>query len=183
MGLVAFASDIAGAQNEDEVRTAFRGYLRTQGSRTQKRQRSGNGKMYWSVNAYVGGQLGSENLKGPGQSDNPGHSYGPYIPLGVEVGVRLGRQWTLGALIQALDLGSIATYRSDADEPYEVKNDVSLSQVIVAGVGIVLGVGATPLSVGFITSYAPEAREAPDIGKLGAFRKAFVIGVDIPVFR
>lgn len=181
LALLAFAADVAQAKDEVSVQRAFRGYVRQQRGRAEKRL--GTPWWYWAVNAYVGGQTGSETLN-PGEAvHSEGSILGAYIPLGLELGVRRGG-WTLGLLGQLVDLGAIATYRQDGDNPDEdLENNLQPQQIVSTGLGVALGLGPLPFSVGHMWTYMPDARKWTGVGTVDARRSFWFVAVDLPLFN
>lgn len=200
LALITFAVDLAEAEDETSVKRAMQSYLRQQRGRAEKRGGGGPRSVYWSINAYVGGQQGGEQLAPGDAVTSEGNILGPYIPLGGEAGVRLGSNWTLGALVQLVDLGAIATYRTDHPDSVELNSGPRVEQIISAGVGLVMGLGRIgpiglpfalgrvgafelPLSVGHTWTYLPAATQWEGVGGVDARRGTWFVAVDIPLFQ
>jgi hypothetical protein len=184
LALLGFVTDVASARTEDEVKHAVRGYVRQQGGARGKRFETG--RYYWSVNSYVGLQHLTESLDENEQSVPDRGVSGAYLPVGFEAGVRLGsgraRGLTAGVFLQAVDLGAIALHRPDQEED-QVQAEVGWYRIVAPGMGVMIGLGEIPFSIGFIGSFAPAAREIEGVGDVDALRWGFVAGFDLPIIR
>jgi hypothetical protein len=184
LALLGFVTDVASARTEDEVKHAVRGYVRQQGGARGKRFETG--RYYWRVNSYVGLQHLTESLDENEQPVPDRGVSGAYLPVGFEAGVRLGsgraRGLTAGVFLQAVDLGAIALYRPDQEED-QVQAEVDWHRIVAPGMGVMIGLGEIPFSIGFIGSFAPAAREIEGVGDVDALRWGFVAGFDLPIIR
>lgn len=186
LALLSFVGDVAAAQTEQDVNHAVRGFVRQQGGARGKRFEGGT--WYRSVNAYVGLQHLTEELQTGEPAGQDRTVTGAYLPVGFEVGLRAGRRagrgrgLTAGVFLQAVDLGALAL-RRPAQEEDQVTSEVDWHRVVAPGVGLLLGLGEVPFSLGVIGSYAPAAREVRDVGDVDALRWGLVLGFDLPLLR
>lgn len=185
LGLLGFVTDVASARTEAEVKDAVRAYVRQQGGSHGKR--FGTGRLYWSVNSYVGLQHLQESLDDADQPIEDRGVTGAYLPIGFEGGVRLSesgklRGLTASVFLQAVDLGAVALYRPHQEKD-GVQSEVDWHRIVAPGIGVMLGLGEVPFSIGFIGSFAPAAREIADFGDVDALRWGLVVGFDLPLLR
>jgi len=148
---------------------------------TYLRKRRARG-WYTTVNTYLGMMYGRETTTGA--TSNSGTVAGPFLPVGVEVGLGLGRAFSIGLFANAVDLGALANYRLSGDDSASTAPEVGFQQVLAPGIGLVLGFSRMPLTIGALWGYAPELRTVSSGGTATAMsvRRWFLFaGYDLPL--
>jgi outer membrane protein OmpA-like peptidoglycan-associated protein len=176
---VGVATDIAEARDDKAVRNALRRYTNPEGGLGRKHDRSAG--PYRSIGAYAGGAVSRELLVNANTAKS-GSLVSLHFPVVYERG---WPAWNVRALVQVLDLGSVASVRMTNSSETDSPEDIKLSQIIAPGVGIALGLWNSPLAIGALASYNPRSRveERPTGPKtLDAYRLSAFIGVDVPFF-
>jgi hypothetical protein len=187
--LVSFAGDIAQAESAESVDQTLDHYV---GRTTFIEKRTPGSGWHVFVNAYVGGAAGREDAcRGASACADHGRFAGAYAPVGLEVGHVVdwrGLSWLVrsaGVFVQAVDLGTLASWRWSHADTVSAAPTVSARQIFSPGAHAVFGLRDLPISVGFGGALAPRLRKVRTGGvdeELNAVRpfSAFV-AVDIPL--
>lgn len=177
--VAGLAVGLAEAQDGAQVRAAFEAAAAPVGGWRNKRVGESRRP---TVSAYPGATYGREWLV-PGYG-NESITFGAALPIGLEVQTPRGLApaWSLGLLLQVIDLGSLVNYRISDDEDVEPQPNVSVPQVFAPGLYVVLGLGNTPLSLLAGGQFNPELRTLRDLNDSGigsAFQLRVALGVDV----
>jgi hypothetical protein len=183
--LASFGADVAQAKTADDVASALNRAAAPVGSYKRKRI----GGFYAELNAYVGLSLGAELGKGPDNQWSDGtwaFAPGFWVPAGLELGTgQVFGKNSLGLLLQAVDLGALASWRvqTTGSDQLAAPPNVSFAQVLSPGAAVVWGIDSAPLSVALHSEFVPSLRQ---VNQTGSYRDAFRVGaslaVDIPLF-
>jgi hypothetical protein len=185
-----FLTDVAAAQSPADAQAAIEAAAAPVGSWRQKR---GAGRRTLWINGYVGGQLGAEWLVGAHAPGGAALHGGLFAPIGLEADLGFGRAWSIGVLASVLDLGALVDIRSSSTSGAATVNNnanVGARQVFSPGayvvVGLGLGNGGIPISVGLGASLSPELRSV-DLGDgttrdVNALRVNGFLAVDVSIF-
>jgi hypothetical protein len=205
--IMVFILDISEAETAEEVQAALESFAAPPGSYASKREKLKNTDriVYFKLNAYLGFDAGFEFVENPttgkiSLTDNfdPSVAVGVTTPVGVEFGFKHRKVTNpdkkyivfgnKGILVSAINLGSLVSLRLDPNETSA--NDVSnlptpnFKTVFAPGGFFIVGLGRTPLSLGFGGQFNPDARTVetdPDIF-LDTFKFSGFLGVDVPIF-
>jgi hypothetical protein len=174
----SLAASLAEAKSGDEVASVLKASAAPVQSYRGKRNAQG---LYIALNGYLGAGGGWESA-----NDNGGAFLGVSAPIGIEVGVSLGKGWSLGLLGQVLDLGALASFRMNAsDDQLESEPEVGFAQIFSPGASVVLGFPGAPVGLGLGYNVAPSLRKLsanPEETKT-ANRVAVFLSVDMPLLR
>jgi len=180
--------DVAQAESSEAVASALARAAAPRHSFMRKRQE--RGKVYASVNAYLGGAFGWERVQDASLSNSQRSSnfVAPYLPIGIEAGISLGKEkFSLGLMAQLLDLGALGSYRLQSKAAVQQEPEISLRQVFSPSLTAMLGIGKIPLSAGIqLFGYSPRLRRIDKGGtteERGVTRRfAFLLAMDVPIF-
>lgn len=186
--IVALVGALVAAQDSDAVRAALSAWADPVGGFRARREPGAS----VAVVAYVGAAAGREQVQDatPG-TDLWGPFGGAFVPVGLEVGVGL-RGASLGLLVSALDLGTLASYRLDdrvASDTAEIAAtpDYNIAHVFSPGLWLAVGISSRyPLTIGGGVQYAPRLRRVEDglaLRERNALRWGGFIAVDVTLFR
>lgn len=189
--LVGVAAQLAEAKDQAAMTTALDNFVAPPNRFLRKRDaRSGS---YFMINSYLGvGAAGERACVGLAQCSGSALSTGVSLPIGLEVGTGTGHRpvTSIGMLFQMLDLGAVASWRVADIGPQttdvQAEPQIGLSQLISPGAYLVLGIGATPFTIGLGGSIAPKLRtlaSSVSPGDRAAVRfPALFLAMDIPLF-
>jgi hypothetical protein len=188
--ILSFASDIAHADDAEGVEDALDNFV---GRTTFLNKRDPDAGWYVYLNAYVGAAAGREGAcKGARTCDEESRFAGAYAPLGVEVGHAVDWKYSswlirsVGLFVQAVDLGTLASWRLGNEENVSSAPTISARQVFAPGAHLVFGIRRLPLSVGIGGSLAPKLRRITTdngIEERNAVRPLSIFAaVDIPLY-
>jgi hypothetical protein len=181
--VVAFAADVATAQNTQAVSAALASLV--SGGGGYLRKRSPDVHEYVSVNTYLGALLGGEVAESQTRFFG-----GPYLPLGVEIGLHHRMHGIRAVLLQFLDLGALASWRlRSGGDSINSAPEVGISRVFSPGLFVIFPLSTSPFSVGIGAEYAPSLRTLQSTMSAGAasqpvsaWRFGAFFGVDVPIF-
>ncbi|HET9627482.1 MAG TPA: hypothetical protein VFP84_39265 [Kofleriaceae bacterium] len=183
-----FLADVASAKTAGDAQKAIEAAAAPVGSWRQKR---GAHNTAW-INGYLGGQVGVEHLFGTGAVNDYSFQGGLFAPIGLEVDHGFSGTWSVGLLASALDLGALVDFRAASDKATVKTNaNVGARQVFSPGayvlLGIGLGKGGVPLTLGAGASISPELRSI-ELGNgttrdVNALRFNAFLAVDVSIFR
>lgn len=175
-----FISNVAQAENSDDVCTAIESFALPSGSASIKK----NSAFNISLNAYLGGFGGNEFLADNSKKNWAG-TYGITAPVGLAFSFGLGKASSATGFISVIDVGAFASYRlrdtSSAKLP-----QVTLQNIFAPGLGVIIGLPKLPVSVGYLYQIGPAVRKITNeeiylkSGKLNQ-RWFFFVAVDIPI--
>jgi hypothetical protein len=179
--LAAFASDVAQARTEDELRDSMERFLDQSSDVAIKRTGPPARRLF--VNGYVTGSLEAD-------ADDP-LTPSLQVPLGLEVVWRSGAgkpDWTYGGFLRLVELGG---FLPSEDQEGDRSTDEVLSSLIRPGLFLVVGAPRgfpATLGIGLTTSLSRvpadvQAQQEDDAAEWewGTRLSAF-IGWDIPIF-
>lgn len=181
--VVSFAVDYAMAKDVDAASAAIEAFAAPAGS--YKGKRRSETSPYVKLNAYLGAGASFEEIDGKG-----GIAVGGYAPVGLEVGVPLGAGWSLGLLLQVVDLGALTTWRIknlEADDKVDSRPEVGVEQIVSLGGALVLGIKDSPFAIALSVSQVPNLRLdsddmlSPCAKGCDALRASLSFVVDIPI--
>lgn len=177
--LAAFASDVAQARTEDELRGSMERFLDQSSDVAIKRTGPPRTRMF--VNGYVTGSLEAGG-------DGPAVTPSLQVPLGLEVVWRNGNgrpDWTIGGFLRLVELGGFLPSEEQGDNR---STDELLSSLIRPGLFVVLGapegIPAT-LGLGFTTSMSrvhADVQAQQEESWEWRTRVSAFLGWDIPIF-
>jgi hypothetical protein len=185
------AVDVAKATDAPSVEAALDSASTPVGSWRIKRE-----QVIWTVSAMVGALGGGEQpINAPGRT---GSAFGSAMAaLGVDVAGPIGKGWVFGGFVSAVDVGQLLSAPLGPDESTHDKvvykaragGEIQIVQVLSPGLYVRLGVGKSPVTVGFGASVAPrlrtyssrsEATPQQDLGdsQVTMIRYGIFIGID-----
>lgn len=185
-----FMANIVEAESPESIRQAIETVALPPGSYTIKRQSAFN----ISLNGYLGALGGWEVIKGV--DNGKINTIGITAPIGLSFSwgnlFSNKRPWSLGFSIPVLDMGAVASYRlgnsGDSVNSAETAPTIQLKHLFAPGCIFELGVGPTPLTLGFGVQFGPRLRkihnikDGDEVGdsyhRIGASLK-----VDIPILN
>ncbi len=176
----SFAANLIQAEDADQAQAAIEAIALPAGSASIKKHTG----FSISLNAYLGGFMGKESFQVQGSEPQSKNSAGVYAPIGVAFNKRIW-QFSLSVFGTLIDLGTFAAFRLSDPTTKELPK-VTLQNIIAPGGGIVLGLPAVPLSIGYTYQYGPALRElssgAATVGQSN-HRTQFFLAVDIPLIN
>lgn len=183
VGSLLFAADLADARTAEDVSATFRRYSPGARGSAFKRDRR---TWFASLNGYVGAAVGREVVS----REVAGYA-ALTLPVGAEIGRRigpLGQQGRLirsiGLLAQVIDLGAIASTRLGGTDPLTKAPPSTFSAVLSPGLLLRFGLFNSPFVFGLGAAYAAEARRdaTSELLRPGT-RAMFMFGTDVPLFN
>lgn len=200
---LTFVSELSGAASADQVNSAL--VRLTEGGQGFEAKRD-TGSWRFALNAF-GGVFGGADWGDFTRERAGGKTAafgGLYLPLGLAITspwvfrpLKIARLGTIGAFVQAADLGALASWRLEQDSTVDERPEIDVGQVFSPGLFLVLNVRGLPISVGYGWSYSPQLRRGRDVGsnseegeeeqadedtRLSADRRGIFIAVDVPLF-
>ena len=178
--LINLAADVVVAQDPQSVQNALAQYAAPASAYKTKHAK---GHLYAELNGYVAAGGGFEWIKDPSRFsfDQRSLAGGPALPIGVELGVST-RGGSFGLLLQAVDLGALATYRFKQTDTSQ-SPQVGFAQVLSPGAYLAWGVPKAPLSILAGADLVPHLRT---VGAASSpedvLRFSLRIGFDVPIF-
>ncbi|MCK4762931.1 MAG: hypothetical protein KAW12_12110 [Candidatus Aminicenantes bacterium] len=189
----AFMAAVAKAENSDQVKEAIESVALPAGSYSIKR----NAKWNISLNAYVGINLGDEDLSGKFtlKKSVKLNSLGIWAPVGVAIskghkGSFLGIQ-SISIFLSAIDIGAVTAYRFKEEDAQDMP-EFHLKNILAPGAHLVLGFKNSPISIGGGIQFGPQLRKIIStdettglelITEASAWRINFFVAVDIPLLN
>ncbi|HEX2689815.1 MAG TPA: hypothetical protein VHN14_24520, partial [Kofleriaceae bacterium] len=165
-------ADVAGAQSGDEVAAALESAASPAGSWRLRRK-----KRTWGLSAHVGFGGGVEHLTSGAHPD--GGTLGLAAPVLLDG--YLDWKWPVGAGVQLIDLGSVASVGFQKD--VQTKPDLGLAEILAIGPSISVGLGDSPFLISFSASWTPALRKQIDMGApADVYRYLLTLSVDVPIF-
>jgi hypothetical protein len=154
MTYAGFAAELASAKDADAAQKVIEAAAAPVGSYENKRQH-GNVALTASIFPGIGGGLEwltSDNVTG----GNQGQHVGMFAPIGLDLTLGLGKGYSVGLFISALDIGSLVDYRLDEDKvntengeaKVESEPEVGFAQTISPGAYVNFGLFDLPLVIG-----------------------------------
>lgn len=189
-----FMAKIVAAETPEDAKAVIETIALPPGSYIVKRESTFN----VAINGYIGAFYGQERIDGV---DNTGfNNLALTAPVGISFSFgNITRQskypWSFSLFTPIIDLGAIASFRlkvSDAstqmNEP-ETLPTINLKYIIAPGLFAEIGIGRTPLSLGFGGQFGPRLRKVNptanppvEIGDT-YFRLGCSLKVDIPLLN
>jgi len=182
------ASNIASAQDSESVAKAIEDFADPVGSFKWKRNE--NWKCYFSINGYMGGAYGSEELSD--DAFNEGNHFSVFAPVGLEFGIATGIWFpsTIGIFGSVIDVGTLASYRLSetiSAEGDTVSNNpqVKFKNIIAPGIFLVFGISKTfPITLGLGYQYAPSLRSIENTDEIvNALRFSSFLAIDLNILK
>lgn len=185
-----FVAEVASAQTAEAFSAALDAAVAPMGSYRRKRA---NG-FSLGVNAYLGFQGGRERLRDLPKEigDTTAGHFGLAMPIGIEAVLGLGKT-SVGVFVSALDLGNLANFRTEEENPngeaeVSTEPEISLSSVVSPGIYAVFGLSnRLPITLGVGASWPLGVRSVRDDegadAEASALRFGIFAGVDVPLFR
>jgi len=177
--LAAFLADVAEAQTAEEASAAIARAAEPVGGYRRKRAAG----FHVGVNGYFGASAVAEWTGG---WENRGTALGFWAPVGLEAGFGSRADLSFGLLLQAIDLGVLASWRVGNDD-LSTAPQVSVKQVLSPGAFVVLGLPRMPLSLSAGVAFSPKLRTLSAAAgaverERDAYRIGLAVAVDIPIF-
>lgn len=173
----SFAADVALAEDPGSVSAAIASYAAPPGAYKRKRSEGS----YFTMNAYLGLAGGLEVVE---DSDNT-FTGAAFAPMGFEAGMALGKGWSLGVFVQALDLGALTSWRLDKDnDEVQERPEVGFKQVVSPGLHLAIGLPDMPFSIALGVSHTPQLRVPEDLStgaNRSATRYGIALAIDVPL--
>lgn len=179
-----FMSQVAQAENSEDVKTAIESVALPTGSASIKKHSAVN----ISLNAYVGPFYGSQKLASEKAAKG---TFGIYSPVGVALSTGLGTgksPASLSLFFSVIDIGALTSFRF-SDDTSSLAGDVQvkLSQIVAPGIHAVLGFPRWPISLGVGHQWMPllskvEQDQAILYDSKGTRWQVF-LAVDIPMLN
>lgn len=145
---IAFISQLASVQNEDEMEALLNSYALPLGSASIKRHSSFN----LSVNGYVGLTAGKETAYG-NQGNQTRGNVGLSAPIGISMTFCNGY---LTPFISVFDLGSVVNQRLNNDTTSYT--NLKFEHFFAPGLGVFVNCPKLPVTVGIQFNYIPNLR-------------------------
>lgn len=188
--VLSLVTDIAESDDAKGIESALEHFV---GRTTYMNKRTSGSGWHLFVQAYAGGAYGKEDACAGSNTCGVTSTFaGAYVPIGVELGHEVnwrGASWlvrSVGVFAQAIDLGTLASWRLSNEANVESAPNVSGRQVLAPGGHVVFGLRALPLSIGIGRSVAPKLRRittGAGTEDRNAVRKlSLFAAVDIPLF-
>lgn len=160
----SFIATIVQAKNSDDIASAIEAFALPTGSARIKRESLFN----VSINAYAGGFIGYEQIKG---ADKPWASasqklntYGIAAPIGISInlGARKffwmgGPHWSYSVFVSVVDIGAIVAFRFQNDSVAQIPT-IKLKDIISPGLFLSIGIPKSPISINFGAQAGPNLR-------------------------
>lgn len=189
-----FMANIVEAETPEDAKAAIEAIALPSGSYTIKRESACN----IAFNGYIGVFYGQERTDGV--VDTGFNNIALSAPVGItfslgNIGKNCKNPWSLSLFVPIIDLGVIASYRlktyntSTQNNDLETLPTVNLKHIIAPGLFAEIGIGGTPLSLGFGGQFGPRLRsletEANPPVEIGDtyFRLGLSLKVDIPLLN
>jgi len=189
-----FAVDASKSTDADAFQATLEHYAAPANGFLRKRTSTEGGfGVYWSVNAYVGYSRGTETAVGnnvPLDAKKGRADYsGMYVPAGIEIGFRNTPFATLGVLAQLIDVGQVASWRSNQDSTSKVETGppgLTLASVFAPGGTVLLNIHRLPVALGWSWARAPQFRNLtqsndPNALRATVTRSTGFIAIDVPL--
>ncbi len=142
LSYVGFAADLAAATDAATVTQALNRVAAPRSAFLRKR-RDDRGHGYLTLNAYAGAGGATETvLVGSGLSGEQKRSFAfsAFVPVGPELGISLGKGWSVGALLAVIDLGALTSFRTQSDTSIGQAPEVKFQEVFAPSVNVVVGI-------------------------------------------
>lgn len=182
-------SELASARDADGVAAALNRLAAPTGSFRRKRRTAGESPVYVTFNAYLGASFGRER---PIEQDAWSKHAGLVLPVGIEVGLRLHRNWSVGLFVFPVDIGALGSLRLEEttigpsatgqDTTIKQTPEIGFNQIMAPGAALVVGLGRLPLAAGVTYGYVPSLRETSVGESLSIRRWAVFLAYDLPLF-
>lgn len=180
----SFMMDVITSKTVDETKQALQSAALPAGSYTLKRKSS------FSVNlsAYPGLSYGWETVQDTtGEFNNWNNFLGLSVPIGIDL--TFGAKFlSISAVLGIADLGTLVSYRLNEKDSISSYPVVSFRQIFSPSAGVQIGIGDTPLTLGFLWQLAPQLREVTTKGVVATrerdtSRLFFTLGIDLNFFN
>ena len=190
---LGFVVDLSQAKSANDVKSLLDNAAAPVGSWRLKRQKT----FVWSVTGFLGAAGGFESPTSvPPATSNVsyGGMYGAAgltASVGLDFSFNLGKGWTLGPYLSALDVGQLVSTPLTPGGTGSAKpaagGDISLAQVIAPGAFLRLGLGNTPFVVGAGATYAPSLRkyeysQTTGSDEVSVIRLQAFVAIDLTLF-
>ncbi len=194
---LSLAAGLAQAQSSDDVRQTLKDAALPLGSWRRKNE----ARIGATLTGMVGFGFGYEQVlqkPTPTREVSNGWSMAPTLMVGVDIHGGLSKNWRLGLHMNLLDLGALASIRTDKpkvkdtttnqtvtddmDVSAKASPEVRVEQVFAPGIFPYVGIG--PFDLGPALTFVPSLRPSENAGKiepLDVFRYGFVVAVDVSV--
>lgn len=195
---LSFLNTMANAQDAKEMQVAMEAFFLPVGSYRMNRANV----FSFTVNAYPGGFLSSENLTTEEQiiGNKKAGNIGLAAPIGFALTWSLNKGDydkpgpSLGLFFSAIDIGAVFNYRLGSNEGLP---EITWTNIVAPGVFIMAGYKDSPITIGAGIQYGPQLRKikppgaGADAGNLDpeavissrSVRIGIIIAVDIPLIR
>ncbi len=179
---LAFAADLADAENSDDVSRAFRAYGNPVGTVAMKRANS----YYWTLNGYAGVSAGGERAARKVAATTSIH-----LPIGIEIGhglvdssaTKARTLSSIGLLFQVINLGGVASVRLGSSDSLQQVPPTTLAAIWAPGMHLRMGIGRSRFVFGPGVEYVPAGRREKVGGAYSsAIRFLMSAAVDVPLY-
>ena len=178
--IIHFITDVATAENEEEVESALEAFALPAGSSSVKEETS----TYISINAYPG-ILGGLELSEESNDEDAYHA-GITAPIGIYAQFFKVKKGSFGIFIPIIDIGAPVRFRLDDDSNTETLPDFDFKDIFSPGAYISYGFNKVPFALNAGIQYGPKLRDIDngmgDIRNIEAYRISIGLVIDIPLF-
>jgi hypothetical protein len=179
---IAMIAAIADAQTTADAQKVLDNWASPVGSWKLKR-----GHNTASIGALVGLSVADETLEGPGVQPYRGTATSVFAPIGIDLSMSTGGNWTFGVFISVVDFGNLVSARvrgSQDGQVTDTKTNVGFQQIAAPGVFVRWGIGKSPWVLAIGWARTPQLRTAELAGgaqtNLRSDRLMVGLGMDIP---
>jgi len=152
-----FAAQLSSANSNEELKAAIENFVLPPLSIKQKRQACWDISLIGSPGFY----FGHERYENSENNKYKINSSGISAPIGIDVGIGIGKSWTLSLFAPVIDLGAIFKYNFEPTIKDSIDySNFSFTNFFSPGIFFRIGIGwlETPLALGFGAQYLPKFR-------------------------
>lgn len=180
-----FFTQVAVANNADQVNAALKAVALPPGSSRMKRQT----RMSITVNGYFGFNFGNEQYTNPSltllNKKSP-NTFGLSVPIGISINGKTQKdKWgSWSFFVPIIDIGMVTAYRLD-NKNGELP-ETSFRNVLAPGAFLLRNFKKSPFTLGIGLQFGPQNRNVNYLNTdfdTGAIRYTIMGGIDIPFFN
>jgi len=171
--------EVGSARSSAEVARALEAAASPAGSWRLRRK-----KAVWGLSAQVGVAVSREWVQGTPAAP-PGTVLGFHAPIGLDASWPLGRSFTVGGMLQVLDLGTLVGARVQGGGGAAGAKDLpeaGFAQVFSPGGTAFLGLGKSPFVLSLGGAFSPGLRPVTSGDARNVWRVTAGLAVDVPIF-
>lgn len=177
--IVHFITDMAIAENAQDVEAALEAFALPSGSSSVKEEAS----TYISINSYPG-ILGGFEISNQAKDKFATH-FGVTAPIGIYTQFFKSKNGSWGLFLPILDIGAPVRFRLDDDNNTETLPDFDFKDVFSPGAYISYGFNKSPFAINAGIQYGPKLREISNatgsLNDIEAYRISLGFVIDIPL--